>query len=320
MRKEKSERMKNDHRGKPTAGPSPDSILPPVHKKPEPSYTYDRLDLLWDRYPRYHEMEVFSTMEALLEEHESWKEDFEGLEEEYRAGQYDRFLVQLSWSDLAYRQATRRLIEAAEKKALGADGSGQTELKTSGKNRSEAAEPGAAGEEAESEKNVLPRSNPCVEAFMKQFADLDTDRQACFLFPESFVSQFFVIAEVCKRAEEFRPVKSLFPDEETVHYLAVFDKRNMDDVLLMFHLLYTNASREVFGGYSLYDYPLIWYQTHLQEQGVVLRSPTCRTGSPNIWGISPTAIIRPRPCTSAEISLICWNAATSRPSWRCFCA
>lgn len=299
MRKEKSERMKNDHRGKPTAGPSPDSILPPVHKKPEPSYTYDRLDRLWDRYPRYHEMEVFSTMEALLEEHESWKEDFEGLEEEYRAGQYDRFLVQLSWSDLAYRQATRRLIEAAEKKAIGADGSGQTELlaidadesgdaelqttdadesgqtepQTSGRNRSEAAELGTAGEKAGSEKNVLPRSNPCVEAFMKQFADLDTDRQACFLFPESFVSQFFVIAEVCKRAEEFRPVKSLFPDEETVHYLAVFDKRNMDDVLLMFHLLYTNASREVFGGYSLYDYPLIWYQTHLQEQGVVLRSP-----------------------------------------------
>ena len=82
-----------------------------------------------------------------------------------------------------------------------------------------------------------------------------------------------MVTEVCKRAEIFRPVRSLFPDEEKVHYLAVFDKENMDDVLLMYHLLYTNTSRELFGGYSLYDYPLVWYQTHLQEDGTVLRSP-----------------------------------------------
>ncbi len=41
----------------------------------------------------------------------------------------------------------------------------------------------------------------------------------------------------------------------------------------MYHLLYTNASEEVFGGYSLYDYSFSWYQTHLTEEGVVLRSP-----------------------------------------------
>jgi hypothetical protein len=115
--------------------------------------------------------------------------------------------------------------------------------------------------------------NPYVRAFMDQFRDLDTDRRACFLFPESYVSQFFVIAEVCRRAEVFRPVKSLFPDEEKVHYLAVFDKQQVEDVLLAYHLLYTNASQEVFGGYSLYDYSLPWYQTHLMEEGVVLRSP-----------------------------------------------
>ena len=47
----------------------------------------------------------------------------------------------------------------------------------------------------------------------------------------------------------------------------------MEDVLLMYHLLYTNASQEVFGGYSLYDYSLPWYQNHLWIDGVVLRSP-----------------------------------------------
>ena len=94
-----------------------------------------------------------------------------------------------------------------------------------------------------------------------------------YVFPESFISQFFVIMEVCKRAEFFHPIRPMFPDEEKVHYLAVFDKEKIDDVLLMYHLLYTNTSEDLYGGYSLYDYSLPWYQTHLWEQGVVLRSP-----------------------------------------------
>lgn len=204
-----------------------------IHEKPQEVRSFDRLERLWERYPQYHARVTFSTMEELLPEHESWQEDFEELREEYMEGQLDRFLVQLSWSDLAYRYATKELIERA-------------------------------GELA---------ANPYVTAFLEQFEGLDTGRKACFLFPESFVTQFFVIAEVCKRAERFRPIRNLFPDEEKVHYLAVFDKADLDTVLLMYHLLYTNASEEVFGGYSLYDYSLPWYQTHLMEDGIVLRSP-----------------------------------------------
>ena len=208
-------------------------MYPPIHEKPPDTFSFARLDMLWERYPQHHEMVTFSTMEELLPEHESWQEDFEELREEYTEGQFDRFLVQLSWSDLPYRYATKELVEKAG----------------------------------------LLAENPYVTAFIEQFEGLDTDRKACFLFPESFVTQFFVIAEVCKKAEEFHPVRNLFPDEEKVHYLAVFDKKDMDSVLLMYHLLYTNASEEVFGGYSLYDYSFPWYQTHLMEEGIVLRSP-----------------------------------------------
>ena len=190
-------------------------MYPPIHEKPTITYSFDRLRMLWERYPWYHEMTTFSTLDDLLEEHESYQKDFEDLREEYISNDYERFLVQLSWSDLSYRYATMKLIE-----------------------------------------NDEFSSNPYVDAFLSQFEDIDTDRKACFLFPESFVSQFFVIAEVCRQAEVFRPVNSLFPDEEKVHYLAVFDKENMDTVLLMYHLLYTNTSQEVFGGYSLYDYSL----------------------------------------------------------------
>ena len=189
--------------------------------------------MLWKRYPHYHESKPFSTLEALLEEHESYRKDFEDVREEYEANHYEKFLVQLSWADLPFRYAAGKMIRAS---------------------------------------GTLP-VNPYVEQFLGQFGEPDTDRKAYFLFPESCVSQFFVIAEVCKRAEAFHPIRNLFPDEEKMHYLAVFDKQNMDDVLLMFHLLYTNPSEDLFGGYSLYDYSLPWYQNHLWENETVLRSP-----------------------------------------------
>ena len=207
---------------------------PPVHIKTDFSLSFERLRTLWERYPQYHEMTPSVTLDELLSEHESYVEDFEEeLREEYCRKHYEQFLVQLSWSDLAYRYATKELIE----------------------------------------KYPVPDPNPYVEAFLSQFSEIDRDRKACFLFPESFASQFFVVMEVCKRAESIRTIRNLFPDEEKVHYLAVFDKANMDDVLLMYHLLYTNASQDVFGGYELYEYPFPWYQTHLRENGIVLRSP-----------------------------------------------
>ena len=208
-------------------------MYPPVHERERSGGSFDRLELLWERYPQYHERTTFATMEELLPEHDSWQEEYEAVREEYEENQYDRFLIQLSWSDLAYRYAAKkRILEDGQ---------------------------------------LAP--NPYVEAFMRQFEDLDTDHKACFLFPESFISQFFVITEVCRRAEVFRPVRNLFPDEEKNHYLAVFDKQQMDDVLLMFHLLYTNATEDLYGGYSLYYYSLPWYQDHLWVDGVPLRSP-----------------------------------------------
>ena len=206
---------------------------PPVHRRKEEPQSFERLDRLWERYPKYHEMTTFTDLDTLLGEHESYQKDFEDVREEYVGAHYDRFLVQLSWEDLAYRYETRKLIEKAG--------------------------------------DFAP--NPYVEEFLGQFEEFDTDHDACFLFPESFVTQYFVIREACKDAKLVRPVRSLFPDEEKVHYLAVFDKRDMEAVLLMFHLLYTNPSQEVYGGYSLYDYSLPWYQNHLLEEGIVLRSP-----------------------------------------------
>lgn len=83
---------------------------PPLHDKPVFSTSFGRLDMLWERYPRYHERTTFTTLEELLSEHESYRKDFEDVREEYVSGDYEKFLVQLSWADLAYRKATGELI------------------------------------------------------------------------------------------------------------------------------------------------------------------------------------------------------------------
>ncbi len=208
--------------------------MAPIHEKIVFPDSFDRLEMLWDKYPQFHDPVVFTTLDELLNEHESYQKDFDDdLRKEYESEGFSRFLIRLSWEDLPYRFATKELIEKSRPLKL----------------------------------------NEFVEGFMSQFSDIDTDHKAAFIFPESFASHFFVVTEVCRRAEEFHPIRSIFPDEEKIHYLAVFDKENMDDVLLMYHLLYTGGSQEVYGGYSLYDYPFSWYQTHLWEEGTVLRSP-----------------------------------------------
>ncbi len=75
---------------------------------------YARLDMLWERYPRYHEMTCFTTLDQLLQDHESYTKDFDDkLRQEYEENHYQKFLIQLSWSDLPYRYQTRKLIESA---------------------------------------------------------------------------------------------------------------------------------------------------------------------------------------------------------------
>lgn len=207
---------------------------PKIHRRPPLPDSFARLDMLWEKYPQFREKKPLPSMEDLLEEHESWQEDFTpDLRQEYDSTRCSEFLVPLSRDDLIYRMETRKQIEAA----------------------------GAFSE------------NHYVSSFMEQFRNIDTDRMAAFVFPESSSSMFLVIMEVCRRAEILREVRPLFPDETKVHYLAVFDKRHMEDVILMFHLVYGNPTEEMPGGYLLYDYPFQWYQTHLRENGVVFRSP-----------------------------------------------
>ena len=58
-------------------------MYPPIHERKAQPYTFKRLDMLWERYPQFHERTTFSTLDDLLEEHASYRKDFDELREEY---------------------------------------------------------------------------------------------------------------------------------------------------------------------------------------------------------------------------------------------
>ena len=79
-------------------------MYPPVHEKPLPSFSYDRLDRLWERYPQYHAMSPFSTLDALLE----------AMEEHQVTGLQVILLDAHAVKDLAPRRAVELDAEALE--------------------------------------------------------------------------------------------------------------------------------------------------------------------------------------------------------------
>ncbi|MDO4976848.1 MAG: hypothetical protein Q4E53_06260 [Eubacteriales bacterium] len=53
----------------------------------------------------------------------------------------------------------------------------------------------------------------------------------------------------------FTSLADLLEDHES--YQKDFDDELKEEYIKMYHLLYTNASEKVFGGYSLYEYSLL---------------------------------------------------------------
>ena len=58
-------------------------MYPPVHEKTGFAFSFDRLNMLWERSLKYHEMTTFTTLDQLLEDHEGYRQDFEEVRDEY---------------------------------------------------------------------------------------------------------------------------------------------------------------------------------------------------------------------------------------------
>ena len=75
----------------------------PIHKRNELSDSFERLDLLWEKYPQFREMSTFTSLDTLLEEHSSYQDGFDELKDEYivllRTHSYTNKLLGIEFND-----------------------------------------------------------------------------------------------------------------------------------------------------------------------------------------------------------------------------
>lgn len=80
-----------------------------------------------------------------------------------------------------------------------------------------------------------------------------------YIFPKRNCATYLIIQEVCKQAKSVTILNNIFPEDETVNYLAVFDIADTNSITLMNHLAYSGYMSDVFGGYKLFNYSLPYY-------------------------------------------------------------
>lgn len=114
----------------------------------------------------------------------------------------------------------------------------------------------------------IPNAN--IVKFLEQFNNVNWEREAAFIFPESLEKNFFIAKEVSKKAKYSYIIQNIFDEDDTVNWLCVFDKEKVNDIMLMYHLVYSSCMGDSFGGYKLFGKGLMYYVDTLEYKGIVL--------------------------------------------------
>lgn len=115
--------------------------------------------------------------------------------------------------------------------------------------------------------------NSQIKDFINQFRFINFDEQVAFVFPESYSSNYYIAMEVSKNADEIKEIKNIFPEEDIKHFVAVFSKDKIEEILIMSHIIYSGVMGDSFGGYKLFGYSLICYADMTCYENIALRSP-----------------------------------------------
>lgn len=122
---------------------------------------------------------------------------------------------------------------------------------------------------AEQRKNL--RLHPNVTNFLKRIEQL-CNEDVVFIYPEDYSPKFLMCQEISKSAVQSFIVDNIFAEDDTINWISVFNKSNLDAIGMMFSIIYSNVSYsgDNFGGYKLFGKGLMYYSECLQHKGHVL--------------------------------------------------
>lgn len=114
--------------------------------------------------------------------------------------------------------------------------------------------------------------NKKITTFLEQFKDIDWATEIAFIYPENYSSNFFVAQELAKNAKSCYIINNIFDEDDTVNWIAIFDKDKKETIQLMFHVIYSSYMSDNYGGYKLFGKGLMYYADALEYGGRMLQA------------------------------------------------
>lgn len=119
----------------------------------------------------------------------------------------------------------------------------------------------------EKEKGVVD-TNPFISRFINQLSNIE-DNLIAFIFPEDYSPSYLMAQEISEKAVRKNIIENIFIEDDTKNWIALFDKRDVKSIGMMFNIVYSNVgfTGDTFGGYKLFGKGLMYYADCLQYQG-----------------------------------------------------
>lgn len=103
--------------------------------------------------------------------------------------------------------------------------------------------------------------------FISQFKGVPQQDEVAFCFTEDYSAPSRTALYLARRAKRDIILQNLFPEDETINHLVVFDKSDVQTICLMHKNLYSYRG---VGGYKAFGIGIISYAETLQHNGVPL--------------------------------------------------
>lgn len=119
--------------------------------------------------------------------------------------------------------------------------------------------------------------NDNVAKFSENLSKIMQDN-IVYIFPENYSPEYYMAKEISRKAKKSYVLENIFPEDDTINWIAIFDKSQEKETELMFRVVYNTVgnmkTNDNFGGYKLFHHGLMYYADCLQYHGQPLTKKT----------------------------------------------
>lgn len=114
--------------------------------------------------------------------------------------------------------------------------------------------------------------NNKIDGFIKNISKI-SEKYVIFIYPEDYSHKFLMCQEIAKRSKRLYVLNNIFDEDDTINWIACFDKNDIMNIGMMSYLVYSSSISypgDNYGGYKLFGRGLMFYAQCLQYDGKAL--------------------------------------------------